>query len=155
MAYGAILGQTVEIPQPVDTVASGNMNAVTSNAVYQTLQNLPAGAKIVTGSYAGTGKYGQNNPNSLSAPSPIQFVFVWMEQNNVGVFNRGTAKQMIGCYDLTTEYKQYCGLASTNLTYTYGKVSEDRCTYYWYNIDDAFEQLNETEYKYWYILFCQ
>lgn len=64
MAYGAILGQTP--PSPVDTVASGNMNAVTSNAVYEALQNLISDSQIITGNYTGTGTYGENNPNSLT-----------------------------------------------------------------------------------------
>lgn len=76
MAYGSILGQTVEIPQPVDTVSFGNMNAVTSNAVYQALQNLPAGVQIATGSYVGTGKYGESNPNSLTFDTGILAVFL-------------------------------------------------------------------------------
>lgn len=41
MAYGAILGQKPQIPQPVDTVQQGNMNAVTSNAVYGAIQAIP------------------------------------------------------------------------------------------------------------------
>ena len=41
MAYGAILGQKPQIPQPVDTVRQGNMNAVTSNAVYEAIQAIP------------------------------------------------------------------------------------------------------------------
>lgn len=41
MAYGAILGQKPQIPQPVDTVQQGNMNAVTSNAVYEAIQAIP------------------------------------------------------------------------------------------------------------------
>lgn len=66
MAYGAILGKTVDIPQPVDTVASGNMNAVTSNAVFEALANLSASVQIETGSYVGTGTHGASNPNSLT-----------------------------------------------------------------------------------------
>lgn len=41
MAVGAILGQKPQIPQPVDTVQQGNMNAVTSNAVYEAIQAIP------------------------------------------------------------------------------------------------------------------
>lgn len=41
MAYGAILGQKPQIPQPVDTVQQGNMNAVTSNGVYEAIQAIP------------------------------------------------------------------------------------------------------------------
>nr|DAE60069.1 MAG TPA: hypothetical protein [Caudoviricetes sp.] len=41
MAVGAILGQKPRIPQPVDSVQQGNMNAVTSNAVYEAIQAIP------------------------------------------------------------------------------------------------------------------
>lgn len=41
MAVGAILGQKPQIPLPVDTVQQGNMNAVTSNAVYEAIQAIP------------------------------------------------------------------------------------------------------------------
>lgn len=41
MAVGAILGQKPQIPRPVDTVQQGNMNAVTSNAVYEAIQAIP------------------------------------------------------------------------------------------------------------------
>lgn len=63
MAYGAILGQTTPL---ASVVASGNMNAVTSDAVYQAIAAIPEGAKIVTGSYVGTGTYGSSNPCSLT-----------------------------------------------------------------------------------------
>lgn len=41
MAVGAILGQKPQILQPVNTVQQGNMNAVTSNAVYEAIQAIP------------------------------------------------------------------------------------------------------------------
>lgn len=53
MAYGAILGQKPQIPQPVDTVQQGNMNAVTSNAVYEAIQGITTGLNVEMGSYIG------------------------------------------------------------------------------------------------------
>ena len=53
MAYGAILGQKPQIPQPVDTVQQGNMNAVTSNAVYEAIQGSE-GIKIYEFNYTPT-----------------------------------------------------------------------------------------------------
>lgn len=54
MAVGAILGQKPQIPQPVDTVQQGNMNAVTSNAVYEAIQAIPLSntVKIFETSYS-------------------------------------------------------------------------------------------------------
>ena len=63
MAYGGILGQKTPV---TDNIASGNMNAVTSNAVYQAIAAIPEGVQIETGSYVGTGTYGASNPNSLT-----------------------------------------------------------------------------------------
>lgn len=57
MAVGAILGQKPQIPQPVDTVQSGNMNAVTSNAVYEAIQGIATGLNVEMGSYAGNDIY--------------------------------------------------------------------------------------------------
>lgn len=57
MAYGAILGQKPQIPQPVDTVQQGNMNAVTSNAVYEAIQGIAAGLNVEMGSYIGDNIY--------------------------------------------------------------------------------------------------
>lgn len=53
MAVGAILGQKPQIPQPVDTVQQGNMNAVTSNAVYGAIQGSE-GIKIYEFNYTPT-----------------------------------------------------------------------------------------------------
>ena len=57
MAYGAILGQKPQIPQPVDTVQQGNMNAVTSNAVYEAIQGIATGLNVEMGSYIGDNIY--------------------------------------------------------------------------------------------------
>lgn len=57
MAVGAILGQKPQIPQPVDTVQSGNMNAVTSNAVYEAIQGIATGLNVEMGNYTGDGTY--------------------------------------------------------------------------------------------------
>lgn len=53
MAVGAILGQKPQIPQPVNTVQQGNMNAVTSNAVYEAIQGNE-GVKIYEFNYTPT-----------------------------------------------------------------------------------------------------
>lgn len=135
MAYGAILGQTVEIPQPVNTVASGNMNAVTSNAVYQALQNLPAGVQIATGSYVGTGKYGSSNPNSLAFEFKPKIVviedsfgsaggYVWINEANSGI----------------STYSSNCVL------------NWEANSLKWYNGSSAISQLNDSGVKYLYFI---
>lgn len=55
MAYGAVLGQKTNIPEPVNVIETGNMNGVTSNAVAEAIAAIPEGAQVVTGSYVGTG----------------------------------------------------------------------------------------------------
>ena len=79
MAYGAILGQTTPL---ASVVASGNMNAVTSDAVYQAIAAIPEGAQIVTGSYVGTGKYGESNPNTITTGFKPKWAFIMC--NNYG-----------------------------------------------------------------------
>ena len=138
MAYGAILGQTVQIPQPVNTVASGNMNAVTSNAVYQALQNLPAGVQIATGSYVGTGKYGSNNPNSLTFEFEPQLVIITGQYSGSQV-----AWPLLFMRNNTTAFEMGEGAYTCKVTWN-GKIVK------WYSTENAGRQMNYNGRTYYY-----
>lgn len=138
MAYGAILGQTVQIPQPVNTVASGNMNAVTSNAVYQALQNLPAGVQIATGSYVGTGKYGSSNPNSLTLDFEPQLVIITGQYSGSQV-----AWPLLFMRNNTTAFEMGEGAYTCKVTWN-GKIVK------WYSTENAGRQMNYNGRTYYY-----
>lgn len=146
MAYGSILGQTVEIPQPVNTVASGNMNAVTSNAVYQALQNLPAGVQIATGSYVGTGTYGASNPNSLTFEFEPKILFINAYKTS-GRYSYATdfsaIKEIVIGSDGALEW--HSGTDSFNIR----SIVFSGNSVNWYGAN-ALNQLNESGYTYYY-----
>lgn len=55
-----------------------------------------AGVRIATGSYVGTGSYGESNPNSLTFPFEPKFVMVY---TNAGIYPvSGSAAQMGDCF---------------------------------------------------------
>lgn len=78
MAVGAILGQKPQIPQPVNTVQQGNMNAVTSNAVYEAIQGIATGLNVEMGSYTGDGVY----PKVINTQNKPYVFFI--AQNGIG-----------------------------------------------------------------------
>lgn len=141
MAYGAILGQTVTIPQPVDTVTSGNMNAVTSNAVYQALQNLPEGVQIATGSYVGTGTYGASNPNLLTFDFEPKLVIVQKNESNYNNYNRLIMQKG------PTSFNN--GASASNNDYTV-TIKDWTNTISWYSSSDG-GQLNYNSTSYYYV----
>ena len=74
MAYGAILGQSINI---ADEVQSGNLNAVTSNAVFEAIQNIPVTTPPICGTYVGTGTHTTwSNPRTLSFDNPPKAVII-------------------------------------------------------------------------------
>ena len=77
MAYGAILGQKPQIPQPVNTVQQGNMNSVTSNAVYEAIQGSE-GIKLYEFNYTPTG-----SESSKIITTPFKPYIVLCKRTNI------------------------------------------------------------------------
>ena len=115
------------------------------------------GAKILTGSYTGTGSAGDNNPNSLTFDfAPIMVILI----DYYGTGSSPTFTQLYGASEngvtvmyrdaLTTSYAQNSGF-STGST-GYGKRSEDGRTIYWYNTNtNSSNQYNASGFKYYYL----
>lgn len=118
---------------------------------YTALGQLGAKVQMATGSYAATGTYGSNNPNSLTfdfAPKifAIAVQYSSNNQNNSQIFVlpklNGNASPKTGgsCSISTWEY--------TKKVYTY--ASADGKTVYWYSADNATAQMNQSGFTYAY-----
>ena len=116
-------------------------------------------AKIVTGSYTGTGKSGSSNPNSLtfdSVPkmvlmlgyktsSTIKFLTGWESSNTTDRYHAMFPEM------LTTSYVENVGFGQIWNSSLYGKRSADGKTIYWYNTSsDAFYQYNSSSVTFYY-----
>lgn len=120
-----------------------------------------AGAKIETGSYAGTGTYGSSNPNSLTfgfEPKVVAVYGYW--QSNVSRYfdMTGTSKSnnniaFIPMSILTTSYTSGIGFTyrTTNNPSCYMKKSADGKTISWYHNSGATEQCNDSEFTFYYM----
>ena len=148
-------------------VSSPDRNAYPDSGVegifsYQYLavpfENAREGAKVVTGSYVGTGTFGASNPNSLSFETKPKAVFLTALK-----IAGGTVSQMFGSITgdnecsaiytefLTTTYTQKFGFRnSTAKNNGYAKISEDGKTISWYTTDNNLAQCNASNYTYYY-----
>lgn len=111
---------------------------------------IETGAKIITGSYTGTGTYGTRNPCSITADFPIKILMILGYQvtnsrNYVNGFSFNIPV-MIG-QNLSNKFSS-AGItvdASTISTdISYGRKSEDEKTFFWYNATSAYYQANDT-----------
>lgn len=120
-------------------------------------------AKITKGSYVGTNKFGETNPNSLTFDFAPDIVYCFAGQVKLGNYSAnlsaflGTLPTML----LSTEYKGGNGesglgfgttsTATNELAYSYAKKSSDGKTIYWYNTSNATRQNNNLNTTYYYI----
>lgn len=119
---------------------------------YEALGRLGKKARIVTGSYVGTGTYGAINPNTLTFDFEPKVVFIFgyaRTTNNGGEKSRLTA--------LVNPYGSYAHAFDTMHT---GVVSWNDKTVSWYSINTgssqyesytSWQQLNKTDATYYYI----
>lgn len=116
------------------------------------------GVKIATGFYTGTGKFGENNAKSLTfdfVPKLVKLVsYINPQVSYRGPLQinttRGTCNEILTEY-LTTTYKVYSGFSESASDYTYGKISEDGKTLFWYDKEDDGRMYNGSGWKYYYI----
>ena len=101
---------------------------------------LSSAAKTQTGSYVGTGTYGQNNPNSLTFDFEPKFLAV---QCHAGKSSSNSSNP---------EFFYVCGgLAYGSNDAHYGHISTEGKTVSWYYDSNAFWQLNEANTQYNYV----
>lgn len=100
-------------------------------------------------SYVGTGTYGKDNPNSITADFKIKYAFLIATYTSTNL-NFGSSI-MVGDV-LTTSYKEYVGFHGTSPTNSYGKKSIDEKTFYWYHATNATDQFNYTGGSYWILI---
>lgn len=108
------------------------------NEIARLTANTVGVAKIATGSYAGTDKYGQSNPNSLTfdfAPKVIAIVgYIQSSASFVDLFSGNAGEAwIIHTGLLTTSYVQGAGFGKDS----YAKKSSDGKTVYWYGTSAA------------------
>lgn len=117
-----------------------------------------AGAKIQTGSYIGTGTYGQANPCSLTFDfEPLLIMGLGHTSTteltqDFGFTNTGETNNysyLISIPLLTETYKNKMGLSAL-IEYSYAKKSSDGKTVYWYTTYNAGTQYNDSDRTY----FC-
>lgn len=99
------------------------------------------GAKVVTGSYVGTGKTGKNNPTEISLPKPFKVLCIYGMQYPDSYYDiyptdstsTGQTCNIISGSSIPTEYTRYFGFFySSRPSDSYGKKSADGKTFSWY-----------------------
>ena len=90
MGFGGLLGKSTttytdeEILSPsVKSQLGLGADSVPSDAFALLGQTMASGARIVTGSYVGTGQSGPSNPNILDFDEPPKIIFIVPEINSV------------------------------------------------------------------------
>ena len=110
--------------------------------------------KIQTGSYIGTGTYGENNPNTLTfnfAPKLLWFVAYYKSpENQVGQFG---GYNILSSDALTTSMNKYKFTGSnSHADYSYASKSSDGKTFSWYNTAGYDQQFNTQGRKYYWLI---
>ena len=118
------------------------------------LSNAVTAPQIATGSYVGTGKYGPDNPNSLTFEFPPKLLFI-TQYNDDGNFYGANSidRNPMDCSILTTSYT--AGLGFSNVSSSdglsgYAKKTEDGKTITWYHSSSASSQANYAQRTYYY-----
>ena len=150
---GGSIGGTVELiglSAPTASNSAANKQYVDEHA----------GARVILGSYVGTGKTGKSNPNQITLAEPFKILCIYgMQSNNYykSIDNSGTGNTsvIIPGSIIPTEYTSGFGFFySSNSRDSYGKKSADGKTFSWYYdytpSDAATVQLNLSQVVYHY-----
>lgn len=142
---GEVIVTTLDVLD-VDYVHSSDRNAYPDSGESDGLEwrylgvpfeNAVTAPKVVFGSYVGTGKYGYNNPNSLTFPFVPKILVVSPIDGN-----RTPYIFLEGC---TNVYANHSGGGSMYAVVTYGQTIK------WYNPENANYQFNGQNEKFLYI----
>lgn len=121
-----------------------------------------AGAKVILGSYVGTGKSGKSNPNQITLAEPFKILCIYgMQSNNyyksIDGYGNGETSNIIHSSIIPTEYTKGISFGfgyRYSSRDSYGKKSTDGKTFSWYfdltTPDATSEQLNASGTVYYY-----
>lgn len=150
---GGSIGGTVELiglSAPTASNSAANKQYVDEHA----------GAKVILGSYVGTGKSGKSNPNQITLAAPFKILCIYGMQwpdSYQSIDNSGTGETsvIIPGSIIPTEYTSGFGFFySSTSRDSYGKKSADGKTFSWYYdytpSDAATVQLNLSQVVYHY-----
>ena len=97
-----------------------------------------AGSRVILGSYVGTGKSGESNPNQITLAEPFKILCIYGRQYtdsyaSIDASGSGSVSNIIPSSIIPTEYTRGFGFFySNNSRDSYGKKSADGKTFSWY-----------------------
>ena len=131
-----------------------------NHAVNKRYVDEHAGARVILGSYVGTGKTGKSNPNQITLAEPFKILCIYGMQRpdsyeSIDASGSGSVSNIIPSSIIPTEYTRGFGFFySNNSRDSYGKKSADGKTFSWYYdytpSDAATVQLNLSQVVYHY-----
>lgn len=131
-----------------------------NHAVNKRYVDERAGARVILGSYVGTGKTGKSNPNQITLAEPFKILCIYGMQSpdsyqSIDNSGTGDTSVIIPGSIIPTEYTSGFGFFySSNSRDSYGKKSADGKTFSWYYdytpSDAATVQLNLSQVVYHY-----
>ena len=131
-----------------------------NHAVNKRYVDERAGARVILGSYVGTGKTGKSNPNQITLAEPFKILCIYGMQwpdsyRSIDNSGTGDTSVIIPGSIIPTEYTSGFGFFySSNSRDSYGKKSADGKTFSWYYdytpSDAATVQLNLSQVVYHY-----
>ncbi len=109
-----------------------------NHAVNKRYVDEHAGARVILGSYVGTGKSGKSNPNQITLAEPFKILCIYGRQytdsyESIDASGSGSVSNIIPSSIIPTEYTRGFGFSySNNSRDSYGKKSADGKTFSWY-----------------------
>lgn len=109
-----------------------------NHAVNKRYVDEHAGARVILGSYVGTGKSGKSNPNQITLAEPFKILCIYGRQytdsyESIDASGSGSVSNIIPSSIIPTEYTRGFGFFySNNSRDSYGKKSADGKTFSWY-----------------------
>lgn len=153
-AYETVKGVPATVSDVFDYVRSVNRNAYPDDGIqggykYQYIgvpfDNAVTAPKIATGSYTGTGTYGESNPNSLTFGFAPKLVYIY-KTNGTYTYQMLCG---VGAVRTSTVYSGDSGTASLSRYSSVMSLNGNQLT--WYSYDSITAQLNEDGGTYNYI----
>lgn len=155
----AVVSGTVDIDryQPVTGYA-----AIPAGTTIEYLGKLGDKARVQVVSYVGTGTYGESNPCSISVDFPMKAIVFFARISTINGNKRALPYFSDTRYandvssvlveQVPKTYSQFLGLGNNYYGKNFGKRSEDRKSYYWYNIDSSDNQGNLANSTYYFLV---
>lgn len=116
----------------IDLKANKDLTNIDDSIFDNKLKNFSV-SRIATGSYVGTGTYGENRPNSLTFDFEPKVIYIYPTALTAPGDNTTLSNGQIVPFLCTTTYERWKVGTSSWHGNTFARVSEDRKTVYWYN----------------------